>query len=579
VNRTLLLIRTPAWTLEIVGSVKPLPDFLPVGKAELTISGPPDLEVQAFDRAQGRLVAVSITGTIPPVLFENTNYDFYFEAQDPKNQLRLSQANTLRRKNVGNEHHSLNFGNDVGLTDMRVIGPTPVEVRLEVFPSKIDYRHDYVRMRDEVDDMARGLALAAQTRTYGRVGTRAGGKPPLVAWVALIRCYFDDFVAAAEAIARNPHSRLQKTTHAVVPNRARRVDEAGLRRALRRHGTATGPMLPGTGLALPRHLPEITSRITTDTPENRLVKFQLRQTLRNVQALLRSVGSEDDDADYTAEQLFLAAARPEAEAMRRRLGRLLLAPYLREVADAAPTASPSLVFHQHPHYAAFARLYRLLNGGLTFHGDALKVGVKQISLLYEYWCFLTIVRLLALRFQVESHDLVRVYNTRLTLALEKGKKALVVFRCPTTGRKLHLIYNRLFSRLPTVAQKPDNIIQLTGNDDMYVFDAKYRLAFDADYQKRYAGPGPTTHDINVMHRYRDAIVLPPVAGQPDYRRPVAGAYVLFPYADEAKYKTHRFYASIAAVGIGGFPLLPGTTTLLENKLNEILTAQGFGPAT
>jgi hypothetical protein len=78
-----------------------------------------------------------------------------------------------------------------------------------------------------------------------------------------------------------------------------------------------------------------------------------------------------------------------------------------------------------------------------------------------------------------------------------------------------------------------------------------------------------------MHRYRDAIVLPPVPGQLDYRRPVAGAYVLFPYANEAKYQAHRFYSSIAAVGIGGFPLLPGATTLLETKLDEILTAQGF----
>ena len=572
--RTLLLIRTPTWTLEITGPVKSLPDFLPASQAELMVSGSSDLEVEAFDRADGRLLAVAAQGTIPPILFENTDYNFYLETHDPENRLQLAQGGTQRLRRTGFEHHTLNFRNDVGLTNMRVSGPGAADVRLEVFPAKIDYRNDYVLMRDEVDSIARGLALAAQARTYGRVGTQAGSPHTLVAWVALIRRYFDDFVAAAEAISRNPHSRLQKSTRAVAPERARRVDEVQLRRALRRNATATGPVLPGTGLALPRHLPEATSHVTTDTPENRLVKFQLRQTLRHVQALLRTVGSGDEDADPNAEQLFLSAVKPEAEAMRRRLGRLLLAPYLRQVADSAPTASPSLVFHQHPHYAAFARLYRLLNGGLTFHGDALNVGVKQISQLYEYWCFLTIVRLLAMRFKVESHDLVRVRNTRLTLVLEKGKKAAVTFRCATTGRKLQLIYNRLFNRLPTVSQQPDNVIQLTG-DDMYVFDAKYRLAFDADYQRQYASPGPTTEDINVMHRYRDAIVLPPVPGQPDYRRPVAGAYVLFPYADEAKFKAHRFYSSIAAVGIGGFPLLPGTTALLEVKLDEILTAQGF----
>ncbi|SHL90438.1 Predicted component of virus defense system, contains PD-(D/E)xK nuclease domain, DUF524 [Hymenobacter psychrotolerans DSM 18569] len=552
-----------------------LPDFLPAGKAELSVVSPSALKVQVFDRSSGSLVPVPENGMVAPILFENTDYNFYLEADDPDTRLRLSQSGTLRHRRNGSEHHTLNFRNDVGLTELHILGPVSAIVRLEVLPVKIDYRRDYALMRDEVDSIARGLALAAQARTYGRVGTQSQGTTTLVAWVALMRRYFDELVAAAEAIGRNPHSRLEKTTRLVAPDRLRRVDETQLRRALRRHATASGPILPGTGLGLPRRLPETTSRVTTDTPENRLVKAQLRQTLRNVQALLRSAGPGDEDADPNAEQLFLVAVKPEAESMRRRLGRLLLAPYLREVADVAPASSGSLVFQQHPHYAAFARIYRLLDGGLTFHGDALSVGVKQISQLYEYWCFLTIVRLLAVRFRVESHNLVRVRNTRLTLVLAKGIQAAVTFRCLTTGQKLHLLYNRLFNRLPTVSQQPDNVIQLAGSGALYVFDAKYRLAFDPEYRRRYAGPGPTTDDINVMHRYRDAIVLPPVPSQPEYRRPVVGAYVLFPFADEAGYMGHRFYASVASVGIGGLPLLPGATSLLAAKLEEILAAQGF----
>lgn len=573
-RRTLLRIITPAWSLEIVGPVKATPDFLPASLAEFALSGPATAEIEVFDRALNQLVSVPSTGLVPPVLFENADYDFYLEATDPASRLRLASSGTLRRHHGTTEHHALNFHNDVGLTDIQVVGPAPASIRLEVFPVKIDYRHDYLLMRDEVDSIARGLAFAAQTRTYGRVGAGPKTAYTLVAWVALIRRYFNDFVAAGEAIARNPHSRLLKTTRAVAPDRARRVEEGVLRQALRQHAAATGPILPGTGRALPRQLPETTSRITTDTPENRLIKFQLRQTLRHVQELLR-VPVSDEDAEPNAEQQFLAAIQPEAEAMRRRLGRLLLAPYLRGVADVSPTASASMVFHQHPHYAAFARYYRLLNGGLTFNGEALSVGIKQISQLYEYWCFLTIVRLLATRFEVESHDLVRVRNTKLTLVLEKGKKAAITFNEPGTKRKLQVIYNRLFNRLPTVSQQPDNIIQIAGDDSIYVLDAKYRLAFDADYQRRYGGPGPTTDDINVMHRYRDAIVLPPVLGQSDYRRPVAGAYVLFPYADEAAYTAHCFYTSIVNVGIGGYPLLPGATGLLEAQLNYILIAQGF----
>ena len=42
-----------------------------------------------------------------------------------------------------------------------------------------------------------------------------------------------------------------------------------------------------------------------------------------------------------------------------------------------------------------------------------------------------------------------------------------------------------------------------------------------------------------------------------------GAYVLFPYADEDKYKEHHFYKSIDTVNIGGLPFLPGATALVE----------------
>lgn len=575
-TRPLVRIVTPSWSLEIVGPVKALPAFLPPAPAEFTLTGAAGAEVEVFDRAHNRLLPALPGVPVSPVLFENTDYDFYLEATDPATRLRLPASGTLRRRHNNHEHHTLNFRNEVGLTDLLVVGPTPTTITLEVFPTKIDYRRDYLLMRDEVDEIARGLALAAQTRTYGRVGAGPKTAHTLVAWVALIRRYFEEFVAAAEAIARNPHSRLQQNTNPVAPDRARRVDESRLRRALRQHSAAAGPELPGTSHTLPRQLPATTARVSTDIPENRLIKFQLRQTLRHVQELLRPLGTADEDADPTAEQQFLAAVRPEAEAMRRRLARLLLAPYLRDVTDAAPTASGSMVFHQHPHYAAFARLYRLLNGGLTFNGEALSVGVKQIAQLYEYWCFLTIVRLLAARFNVESHDLVRVRNTRLTLVLGKGKRAAVSFRCPVSKRKIEVVYNRLFKRLPTVSQQPDNVIQLAGEETFYVLDAKYRLAFDADYQQRYGGPGPTADDINVMHRYRDAIVLPPMPGQTEYRRPVNGAFVLFPYADEATYRVHRFYASITTVGIGAYPLLPGATSLLEAQLDAILLAQGFG---
>jgi len=46
-----------------------------------------------------------------------------------------------------------------------------------------------------------------------------------------------------------------------------------------------------------------------------------------------------------------------------------------------------------------------------------------------------------------------------------------------------------------------------------------------------------------MNRYRDAIVYKNKKTQP-YNNSVFGAFVLFPYKDEQKYKIHDFYKSI-----------------------------------
>ncbi|WP_187355491.1 hypothetical protein ['Paenibacillus yunnanensis' Narsing Rao et al. 2020] len=49
-----------------------------------------------------------------------------------------------------------------------------------------------------------------------------------------------------------------------------------------------------------------------------------------------------------------------------------------------------------------------------------------------------------------------------------------------------------------------------------------------------------------------------------------GAYVLFPYPDEERFKNHRFYKSIELLNIGALPFLPNATSLVEQFLEEII---------
>ncbi|MGN6140848.1 MAG: DUF2357 domain-containing protein [Ralstonia sp.] len=559
------------WRLEIVGKLPELPPFLPAApNSSIVATGIGKME--RIDTPGSGLRAIQSGEPMEPLFFEAVGYDIHFERDDPSAIIRLPAGADPRRIRSGTEHHFLNFGNNVGFADIEVQGSAGLaRIRIEVFSRKADYRSDYLAMREEVSGMLRNLAMAANAKTYGMAAPERSRNPTLVEWFALVRTYFGEFAKLAQGIAKNPHSALVRKTAKVGVDRARRVSRQTLDRALRRPNN--GPMHPGVGAPLPRRIQETASWITFDTPENRYCKALLRETCRKIRSLARTRQSGDEDADRDNENRFFESIRGELKFMQRQVEALLRSPFLGQVADTALAKPDSMVFHKHPLYSRFDKLCRLLNGGLSFAGDIVPVGVKDTALLYEYWCFLKIISLLEDRFDLEEQTVVQFKRLRTVVALQKGSAAAIRFKHTPTGRDLHVVYNRMFNKLPTLSQKPDNVIQFASQNRLYIFDAKYRIQFDVDYLKKYGKPGPTEEDINTMHRYRDAIVIKhPMTG--NYERGVViGAAVLFPHPDEAHYDGHRFNKSLDEVEIGGIPFLPTSTSMMRTKIDVLLKGE------
>ena len=262
--------------------------------------------------------------------------------------------------------------------------------------------------------------------------------------------------------------------------------------------------------------------------------------------------------------------------MMRRVQRLLRAPFLADVQARPLESLAPPVLSAHPAYSTFVQTARLLNSGLLLQGGALQIGVKNIAQLYEYWCFLRLVRLFRENFSLEQQSLVQLRHLRLVIVLAKGREAALTFRDTASGKKLCLMYDRMFKGVPTVSQRPDNVIQLASEERMHILDAKYRLSYDDDYRRRYGGIGPMIADINTMHRYRDAIVIPHPLRRGEFQRGVVrSAAVLFPFPQENDYRNHRFFKSLAEVEIGGLPMLPGASRLAEEHIREILRMEGY----
>lgn len=560
------------WKIEIIGKLPDLPPFIII-KPQTTVAAEGIIFLEIYDRINRAMRPIKPYELMEPLFFEAVAYDIHFEKSDPFAKITLPLGSEARRVRFESEHHTLNFGNNVGNFDIVVTTEKDTtRLQFEVFSRKADYRRDYITMRDDVSGMLRNLAMAASARTYGLTAPAKDKNPTLIEWLALTEKYFDDFMKMANTIAKNPHNKLIKKNTLIVTDRAQRVIRQTIDRVLRNENGGT--FIPSIGAALPKKIRESVSLTTVNTPENQYYKALIRETYRNIRALSKAKDSGDEDANQSAEVVFFESVRPRLQMMERKVESVLRSPFLMQVSDKKAARPNSMVLHKHPLYSKFDKICRLLNGGLSFTGNIVPIGLKETSLLYEYWCFLKIVELLRTQFELEEQNIVSFKRFKMTVALSKGKQSALKFIHKPTGKDIYLVYNRLFNKLPTIAQQPDNVIQFASAEHFYIFDAKYKIQFDKDYISQYGGLGPTTDDINTMHRYRDAIAIPhPMKAGSWKKGSVIGALVLFPYPDETKYRSHKFFKSIEQVEIGGLPFMPNTTSLVAEKITSILNDQ------
>ncbi|HEV2150534.1 MAG TPA: nuclease domain-containing protein, partial [Longimicrobiaceae bacterium] len=236
-------------------------------------------------------------------------------------------------------------------------------------------------------------------------------------------------------------------------------------------------------------------------------------------------------------------------------------------------ASPQLTLA--PGYREAHRACLLLRLGLSLEGGPVRLAVKDLGVLYEYWCFLALARVLAARTAspLRARDLLAVEERGLRVLLRRGREHSLAFPLPDGGRAV-LTYNPRFGGAPLlVPQQPDLLLEVRRPDGAatrVVLDAKYRITAAAEYVARYGSPGPPEDALNVLHRYRDAIVRP--GGRDGPERLVTRAAALFPFreAEHGAFCASRLWRSLDTLGVGAIPLLPGSTEYLEEWIAHVL---------
>lgn len=585
-SNELLYIRTPKVNVTIKGKAAH-PNFQGIeyskGDSSLKIHCSDEFELTLRDGEVPQFSMINggiHTGeySIMPMFYEQQQYEILIEGNDDHKiafwHENINVRNKVTRASRNHEILSgvINFGNEIGYSDLviQVDGSNYLRLILEVFPTKIDYKEDYQRIVEDVTKEVYNVVFDFLKKTYlgYQQSDRVNSSP--VEFFAVINKIYKDFLRAADIIMSQPHHVLE-TTHEVMPSHKIKKTDAKTIRWIEKHPDQAKRV---NGRIMVERTLGVKRQVTYNTKENQLTKYILQSTARKLESFKKNYMRLQRKEDQ--------ALIDKIDLMVKELNRRCNTTFLAEVNAKEDSSGMSLVFSMAPGYRDLYKYYLMLLRGLSITGDVFNISVKDLALLYEYWCFIKLNSMMKDRYQLISQDIVKVQGNGLFVSLVKGSSSRVKYRNPENGELITLSYNPKTGHVPTVAQKPDNVLSLekkTVNREgkkvkyEYVFDAKYRVnpALEGtDYYNAISHrPGPEVDDINTMHRYRDAIVYQ--NGAEPYERTMFGAYVLFPYGNEEEYRSHKFFESIDKVNIGGLPFLPSATDMVKDMLDALIS--------
>jgi hypothetical protein len=523
--------------------------------------------------------------TLGPIVSEQTDYRVYAHAElggrvEVTNRDPLVCRHFQEEEGGSITYGLINFGSQVGRSEFTVLldGRPEFDFEVEVFPSKLDYASDYEQLLAETQEMLAGLVFDYLRSTY-RFGVGAPAhRPTRVEWLTLLHHVGADLEKGLQQIARRPVRGIRREDVATRAEIIKRCDST-VRAALRR-GSGSGAWLKVGQRGVRERINARRAQPTLDTPEHRWLASQLNRIGQRL-ALLRR---EEASLERTPTRVKILQELDGLEAQAARLRRL--EPLAGAQGD-PPPGFASLRLLTAPGYSEAYRACLVLLLGLHLEGGPTRLSVKDLSLLYEYWSYLTLLRIISDETEqpVPTKELFAVRQRGLQILLRKGQESARTFRL-ANDRKITVTYNPAYGSDPVlVPQRPDMLVSF--EDPSWpkahlVVDAKYRLDASPEYLQRYELAGPPEDAINVLHRYRDAILETSQeqapAGRPKHT--VVQAAAVFPFREGPgqDFQKSRLWLALDRIGVGAIPLLPDNVDYLRNWIRRALNRGGWALA-
>jgi len=511
----------------------------------------------------GELLSNSV-GFMRPSFFEDGQYQFIIE--DKNGEIDIDHQDKEIRESfvkIGNyTAGNFSFSGDIGYTTFYFLvkGKQVLSITLEVFPSKLDYIKDYKEILSEVNEEIASMVFDYLGKTFTSVDLKDVKEQTGVEFTEILKKIFNDFEKSLYHIIKNPkHAVLDRKSIRHI-DKSKNVSKESIN-YIRKNPHLLQPHPKGIIESegekyLPLKVMENNKVTTIDIYENQFVKQMILNIVHRIKVVQEKVAKY-----YGQDNAYHFILTNIEGRLRKHLNG-----FFSKITTPVRKQGIPLAFRTSVGYREIFYNHMLLKKGLDISQGLYQITPKKLWNLYEIWCYIKLHKILKeLGFRSRYNGIIEAKEQGITLTLVTNKESKVLYQ-DREGKNLELWYNRKYSHLPTTNQRPDTVLCLQNpnqKDRMYIFDAKYRLNIDSN-----GAIGPVEEDINVMHRYRDAIVSE-FKAENQFQYHTFGAYVMFPYSDEEAFTNHRYYKSINMVNIGAFPMLPGSTELIKNHIKNI----------
>lgn len=520
--------------------------------------------------------------------FENTDYPLIVRGAGGKTltEVSLSINDRLRSdegpkstivSDNGELFGSINFRNQVGMTDFTVTYKVNGErhqkklsFMTEVLSYKLDYRSDLRTIISDIENEYAMLCTAFLKDTYLSIRSRSGESNQLIWWQIFKSCH-KEIISAAKQIIDRPKRRLRSVARY---ERAERL--MTLPRELENEYTAHRDN--------PAHLYRTEEMILShDTIENRFLKYAVNEMAHRFMMIKEHIIT----AMHLDNPMLVDTGLEEMEA---NLLRLRNHQFFRGVGTFKGFSQDNLVMKQAHGYKTILEKWVELQQGYELEEGLRKLEVKDISDLYEIWCFIKVKNIVDDTLRELGKQTKPTVNGRLVSKefipqlVYGGSMSFIdtdgiELACVSYNSQVEKAGERRNSAISgtdsmTTAQRPDIVLRLSRTSDSgmkytYLFDAKYRI----DDRRIDGKQVPPEDAINQMHRYRDAIYYTEDGKDRSHlKKEIIAGYVLFPgtvppEALDLESGDYCYQKSNRSIGIGAFPLKPDRRVC--NKYGEL----------